>query len=80
MTDNNLKSAQANLENAQYGFKEGVLTADDVMAAQTAWLLANSENIDARIGLRLCNTYLAKVAGKLYYSIIHTTHNYERRK
>lgn len=66
MTDNNLKSAQANLENAQYGFKEGVLTADDVMAAQTAWLLANSENIDARIGLRLCNTYLAKVAGKLY--------------
>ncbi len=65
MTQSNLKSADENLRNAQYGFKEGVLTSDDVIAAQTAWLQANSENIDARIALRLCHTYLAKVAGRL---------------
>lgn len=65
MTVNNLKSARENLSNAEYGFKEGVLTSDDVIAAQTAWLKANSENIDAQIGIRLCETYLSKVAGLL---------------
>ena len=66
MTRNNLASAQANLENAQLGFKEGVLTTDDVIGAQTAWLKANSENIDAEIGIRLCDTYLSKVLGTLH--------------
>lgn len=65
MTVNNMASAQANLENAGTGFKEGVLTTDDVLAAQTAWLKASSEKIDARIGIRLCETYLAKVLGTL---------------
>lgn len=65
MTDNNLKAAAENLRNAELGYREGVLTTDDVIAAQTAWLLAHSENIDARIGLRLCDTYLSKVAGRL---------------
>ncbi|MDE7413970.1 MAG: TolC family protein [Muribaculaceae bacterium] len=67
MTLTNMKSAQANLENAQYGFKEGVLTADDVIAAQTAWLQANSEKIDAEIGIHLCEVYLSKVLGTLNY-------------
>ncbi len=65
MTRSNLLSAEANLENAQLGFKEGVLTTDDVIGAQTAWLKANSENIDAEIGIRLCETYLSKVLGTL---------------
>lgn len=65
MTENNLRSAEENLTNAQYGFEEGVLTTDDVIRAQTAWLQANSEFIDAEIGLRLCRTYLSKVAGVL---------------
>lgn len=65
MTENNMKSAQENLQNAEYGFKEGVLTADDVLAAQTAWLKAKSEVIDAQIGIRLCHTYLSKVTGTL---------------
>ncbi len=67
MTLSNMKSAEANLENAQFGFREGVLTADDVIAAQTAWLQANSEKIDAEIGIHLCEVYLSKVLGKLSY-------------
>lgn len=65
MTSSNMKSAQENLQNAQYAYKEGVLTTDDVLAAQTAWLQAKSENIDAQIGIRLCRTYLDKVLGTL---------------
>lgn len=63
MTRSNMRSADENLQNAQTGFHEGVLTADDVTAAQTAWLKANSELIDAEIGIRLCDAYLSKVMG-----------------
>ena len=65
MTQHNMKSAQENLQNAEYAFKEGVLTTDDVLAAQTAWLKAKSEVIDAQIAIRLCHTYLSKVTGSL---------------
>lgn len=61
----NLTKAEENLRTAQLGFKEGVLTADNVMEAQTAWLKANSEAVDAQIDLRLCEVYLAKVLGRL---------------
>ncbi|MCM1005629.1 MAG: TolC family protein [Prevotella sp.] len=67
MTRSNLKAADQNLHNAQYGFKEGVLTTDDVTAAQTAWLQAHSEVIDAEIGLQLCRVYLSKVLGTMPY-------------
>ncbi len=43
------------------------MTLDNVMAAQTAWLKANSENIDAEIDVQLCNVYLSKVTGTLKY-------------
>ena len=61
----NLESADENLLTATVGFREGVVTSDDVMAAQTAWLKANSENIDAMIDVRLSNTYLSKVLGTM---------------
>ena len=61
----NLEKADENLNQAQLGFKEGVLTTSDVLAAQTAWLGANSEKIDAEIGVRLAHTYLSKVLGTL---------------
>lgn len=61
----NMKSAQENLRCAEDGFKEGVLTTDDVIAAQTGWLQANSERIDAEIGIQLCKVYLSKVLGTL---------------
>ena len=65
MTRSNLAKAEENLRQAQLGFSEGVLTADDVMEAQTAWLKANSENIDAQIDVQLCNVYLSKALGTL---------------
>lgn len=66
-TESNLASADENLRTATLGFREGMVTSDDVMAAQTAWLKANSENIDAMIDVQLCNTYLSKVLGTLAY-------------
>ena len=47
------------------GFREGVMTSTDVTTAQTAWLQANSSNIDAMIECRLCDVYLNKVTGRL---------------
>lgn len=67
MTLSNMASAEENLRCAQIGYQEGVLTTDDVIAAQTAWLAANSEKIDAQIGIRLCEVYLSKVLGTLSY-------------
>ena len=67
MTLSNMRAANENLRNAEIGFREGVLTTDDVIGAQTAWLKANSERIDAEIGIRLCNVYLSKVLGTLGY-------------
>ena len=66
-TESNLSKADENLRQAQLGYKEGVMTLDNVMAAQTAWLKANSENIDAEIDVQLCNVYLSKVTGTLKY-------------
>lgn len=65
MTKSNLRSAELNLDNARISFREGVMTTNDVILAQTGWLQANSENIDAMIGVRLCEVYLAKVLGTL---------------
>ena len=65
MTLSNMDAADENLRCAQLGYREGVLTTDDVIAAQTAWLSANSEKIDAEIGIRLCDVYLSKVLGTL---------------
>lgn len=67
MTVTNLSKADENLRQAELGFKEGVLTTNDVIGAQTAWLQANSEKIDAEIGIRLCQTYLSKVLGRMNY-------------
>lgn len=64
-TQSNLESANENLRCATVGFREGVMTSTDVTTAQTAWLLANSSNIDAMIECRLCDVYLNKVTGRL---------------
>ena len=57
----NLVSAEENLRTAQIGFKEGVIAVDNVMKAQTAWLKANSEAIDAMINVKLCEANLVKL-------------------
>ena len=63
MTVANLDKAQENLNNAKEGYKEGVLTTQNVLEAQTAWLKAESEKIDAEIGVKLTEVYLNKVTG-----------------
>lgn len=65
MTESNLEEANENLRCADVGFRDGVMTIDNVMEAQTAWLKAHSENIDARIDIYLCDVYLSKVLGQL---------------
>ena len=67
MTDVNLEKADENLRTATLSFREGIATTDNVMEAQTAWLKAHSEQIDAMIDVRLCNTYLSKALGTLRY-------------
>ena len=66
MTMANLAKADENLRTVTLAFREGVATADNVMAAQTAWLKAHSEQIDAVIDVQLCQTYLSKTLGTLY--------------
>lgn len=67
MTEVNIAKADENLRQANLGFREGVMTVQNVMEAQTAWLKARSENIDAEIDVHLCDVYLSKVLGTLNY-------------
>ncbi len=62
----NLEKADENLRTANLAFREGVATTDNVMQAQTAWLKAHAEQIDAMIDVQLCNVYLSKALGTLY--------------
>ena len=68
MTEVNLAKADENLHSADVGFSNGVMTLDNVMEAQTAWLKAHSEDIDARIDVYLCDVYLSKVLGTLDFT------------
>ena len=64
-TQENIKSAEENLRCADLGFREGVIDATDVMAAQTAWQQAKSQQIDAEVELRLAQVGLKKAKGLL---------------
>jgi len=64
-TQHNIDQAVENLRYATEGFEAGVITSTDLLAAQTAWLSAKSENIDAIIDVKLCNLYLEKSLGTL---------------
>lgn len=66
-TKSNLNEANENLRCANLGFKEGVASLDEVLAAQTAWFQAYSSNIDAQIDIQLCDVYLSKVLGTMTY-------------
>lgn len=66
-TKANLAQADENLRIANIAFKEGMGTIDEVLGAQTAWLKANSEKIDAEINVQLTREYLDKVMGTMRY-------------
>ena len=59
--------ADENLRTANLGFAEGVISSTTVMEAQTAWLQAQSQKIDAQIGLRLSEVNMRKAMGTLKY-------------
>ena len=67
MTQRNIKSADENLRAANLGFKEGVMTTSNVLEAQTAWLTANTQKIDALIELRVASSELRKALGMIKY-------------
>ena len=56
---------EENLRYATLGFKEGVIATSNVLEAQTAWLSAHSEKIDAQIDVKLTEIYLKKSLGTL---------------
>ena len=65
MTENNLASAEENLRMATLGFEAGTVDTHTVLGAQTAWLQAHSEAIDAGIELQMAHTNLLKAQGGL---------------
>lgn len=65
LSEKNMEKAEENLRYADKGFKEGVIPVTNVMEAQTAWLSAQSDRINAQIDLKLAQTYLQKAMGTL---------------
>lgn len=65
MAQSNIAMAEENLRTANVGFREGVINATTVMEAQTAWLQAQSQKIDAEISVRLAQVDLEKALGVL---------------
>ena len=57
--------ADENLRMANLGFGEGVISSTTVMEAQTAWLQAQSQKIDAEIDVKLSQVNLQKALGVL---------------
>ena len=65
MAQSNIQRANENLRTANLGFQEGVITPTTVMEAQTAWLQAQSQKIDAEIDVKLSQVDLQKALGML---------------
>ena len=65
MAQANIARANENLRTANLGFSEGVITPATVMEAQTAWLQAQSQKIDAEIDVKLSQVDLQKALGTL---------------
>lgn len=61
----NLENANENLRMASLGYKEGVIALTDVLQAETAWLQAHNDKIDAEIDIMLSRTSLQKALGTL---------------
>lgn len=65
MAEKNMEKADENLRYAKLGFMEGVIPTSNVLEAQTAWLSAQSDKIDAQIDVKLTEVYLRKAMGVL---------------
>jgi outer membrane protein TolC len=65
MAEKNREKADENLRTANLGFREGVIPTNNLLEAQTAWLSAQSDRIDAQIDVKLTDIYLKKALGTL---------------
>jgi outer membrane protein TolC len=65
MAEKSVEKADENLRMATVGFSERVITPATVMEAQTAWLQAKSQHIDAQIDVLLSAVDLQKSLGIL---------------
>ena len=60
----NMEVAEENLRLADESFKSGMCSSSDLMAAQTAWMQAQGEVIDARIETAMNRVYLNQAMGR----------------
>ena len=65
MTTEKMSDAEENLRMATVGFNEGMIPSSTLEAAQTSWMQAHSEYIDAKIDVIMANTHLKKAVGNL---------------
>ncbi len=63
LSRDNLAEADENLRVARIGFREGVISTSDVLAATASWLRAHSDLTDAQIDVRLSQATLRKAMG-----------------
>ncbi len=59
----NAALAEENRRTAEVGFREGVIPASEMLAAQTAWAAAQDAKLDAEIDVKLTEAYLKKALG-----------------
>ena len=64
MAEANLASAEENLRTATIGFEAGVISTNTVLGAQTAWLSAHSDYLDAGTELQMAAAALRKAEGR----------------
>lgn len=65
MAQANIARADENLRTANLGFSEGVISPTVVLEAQTSWLQAQSQKIDAEIDVKFSQVELQKALGTL---------------
>ena len=63
MAQANLESAEENLRTATIGFEAGVISTATVLSAQTAWLSAHSDCLDAGTELQMAAAALRQAEG-----------------
>lgn len=64
LSQKNIEKAEENLRVARIGFAEGMIPTSDLLAAQTAWLSAQSDKIDAQIDIMLTRAAYRKALGE----------------
>ncbi len=67
LSEKNLTKAEENLRMARVGFDEGMIPTSDLLAAQTAWLAAHNDKIDAQIDTRLTRAIYRKAIGQSHH-------------